>query len=75
MNSEFKKFENLEVKKSNMAMISGGTTTPRYIVIGYSENEYEDCNGDGVLTAEEMKSQKPILVEYPDSTEGCSLSF
>lgn len=44
MNAEFKKFENLEVKKSNMAMISGGTTTTSYIVIGYSENEY--CNGD-----------------------------
>lgn len=47
MNSKFEKFENLEVKKSNMAMISGGTTTTSYIVIGYSENEYEDCNRDG----------------------------
>lgn len=71
MKANFKKFEELELNKANLAVISGGTTTTSYIVIGYSENEYEDCNGDGTLSEEEMKSQTPILVQFPDNTGGC----
>lgn len=70
MNSEFKKFEKLELKKANLAMISGGTSTTSFIQVGVNENEYEDCNGDGTLSEEEMKSQKPILLEFPDNF-GC----
>ncbi|MCL2097633.1 MAG: hypothetical protein FWH23_02590 [Bacteroidales bacterium] len=44
----------LEIKKSAMAAITGGTSTTLKVVIGYantvSENEYWDCDGDGKLS-------------------------
>ena len=70
MKKEFDFFEELEIKKANLSMIIGGTSTTSFIEVGAYENEYEDCNGDGDLSEEEMKGQKPILVEFPDSW-GC----
>lgn len=40
---------NLEIKKSEMAAIKGGTSTTLIKQVGYAENEYEDVNGNGEL--------------------------
>lgn len=57
-----KKFKNLEVKKSNLSSIKGGTSTTLYVVIGYSETEYEDVNGDGKL--DEKEAEKGKIVNF-----------
>jgi len=59
------KFEELELKKSNLVTISGGTSTTLYKQVGYTENEYEDLDGDGKLSEEELK-QKPIIMQVPN---------
>jgi hypothetical protein len=56
--------ENVALKKSEMATIKGGTSSTVYTQTGIAENEYEDCNGNGKLDADEAKN-KPVLVDLP----------
>jgi len=52
------KFENLnfkesQIKKDQLSTVHGGTTTTLITVVGHSENEYEDTNGNGTLDDED----------------------
>lgn len=60
---KFKKFEELDLKKAKLSMIKGGTSTTSYTQTGVMENEYEDCNGDGDLSEDEMVNG--TLVDLP----------
>ncbi len=61
---KFKKFEELELKKSSMSIVKGGTSTTSYKEVGHSEMEYLDADGDGVLSEEEMAAGG-TLVDLP----------
>ena len=44
---KFEEFEELEVKKSLLATIKGGTSSTTLMTeVGRAENEYEDTNGN-----------------------------
>ncbi len=55
-----KSLEKLEVKKCKLASVKGGTTNS-LLEAGYSENEYEDLNGNGKLDKYDMENQEPIV--------------
>ena len=49
----FSKFEELEISKSCLSIIKGGTSTTLVTEIGCAENEYEDSNGNCELDSDD----------------------
>lgn len=58
----------LEIKKSEMATVTGGTSTTLMLEVGFAgtvtENEYWDCDGDGKLSEPDV-FVKEIEIEIP----------
>ncbi|HAY3551080.1 hypothetical protein KRE47_12305 [Elizabethkingia meningoseptica] len=56
-----KNLAKLEIKRTKLSSISGGTSSTRMVETGITENEYMDSNGNGKQDPDE----KTFEVEYP----------
>ncbi len=58
---DLENFKDVEIKKSKLVAVTGGTSTTLMIEVGCTtENEYEDTNGNGEFDEEDTFSHVVI---------------